>query len=41
VVASLLLWKRAFARLFASIALVGVSWFSAMWIAIGVFKDGL
>lgn len=39
--ASLLFWKSFFARLLASIALAGVSWFSALWVAMGVFHDGL
>lgn len=37
---SLLFWKRALVRLFASIALAGVSYFAALWMAVGVFHDG-
>ena len=38
---SLLFWKRALVRLFASIALAGVSYLAAMWVAVSVFHDGL
>lgn len=37
---ALAFWKKALVRLFASIGLAGVAYFSALWVAIGVFHDG-